>query len=50
MTTVFEYPASYTVTFMMIFTVAASAVRAFTELMTAPPSVLTDTADEVPYT
>ena len=44
------YVASYTVVLILILTVEASAVRVDTLPMVEPPSVLVDTALEVPYT
>ena len=38
----------YTVTDIVIFAVAASAVNALTEEITEPPSVFTDEVEEVP--
>ena len=40
----------YTVTDIVIFAVAASAVKALTEDITEPPSVFTEEAAEEPYT
>ena len=40
----------YTVTDIVIFAVAASAVKVLTEDITEPPSVFTDEAEEEPYT
>ena len=40
----------YTVTDIVIFVVAASAVNALTEDITEPPSVFTEEAAEEPYT